>query len=402
MALAASTSQAGEPPGCFSRGRRPGCRGRSTRLAALVSLLVAALALAGCQSAPSGAAPASQPAAASGSSPATAGSGAAAGAPAASAPTTTEPVRALKIGYAANNPRVSPLWIAEEQGFFRRNGLDTEIIFMRSAPTLQAAMLAREIQIGQTGYIGTVQARAGGSDVVQFGGVSDKPIAFMVANPSIRTPQELRGKKIGITAIGGAVWGRAVMALQKFGLDVQRDDITFVGLGDETLLAQAVLAGAVDATPLGTSHAVMLRQQGFNTWDLAELGVAEMGQAFVVTEAFQQAEPIVVERFLRGMAEAVHFMKGMPNDPARRTLVLETTARYMRVNPDEVAQEVDAYVPQIPANLRMSVDAMQQLYDLGVSENPALARIPLQATYDERILERLERDGYFRQLYATP
>jgi ABC-type nitrate/sulfonate/bicarbonate transport system substrate-binding protein len=146
----------------------------------------------------------------------------------------------------------------------------------------------------------------------------------------------------------------------------------------------------------------MLRQQGFNTWDLAELGVAEMGQAFVVTEAFQQAEPIVVERFLRGMAEAVHFMKGMPNDPARRTLVLETTARYMRVNPDEVAQEVDAYVPQIPANLRMSVDAMQQLYDLGVSENPALARIPLQATYDERILERLERDGYFRQLYATP
>jgi ABC-type nitrate/sulfonate/bicarbonate transport system substrate-binding protein len=350
-------------------------------MAALVALLVGALALGGCQSAPSGAAPASQPAASSGSSPATAGSGAAA-----SAPTTTEPARALKVGYAANNPRVSPLWIAQEQDFFRRNGLDTEIIFMRSAPTLQAAMLAREIQIGQTGYIGTVQARAGGSDVVQFGGLSDKPIAFMVANPSIRTPQELRGKKIG-----GAVWGRAVMALQKFGLDVQRDEITFVGLGDETLLAQAVLAGAVDATPLGTSHAVMLRQQGFNTWDLAELGVAEMGQAFVVTEAFQQAEPVVVERFERGMAEAVHFMKEMPNEPARRTLVLETTARHMRVNPDEVAQELDAYVPQIPANLRMSVN-----------ENPALARIPLQATYDERIVERLERDGYFRQLYATP
>src|SRR5829696_782808 len=104
MALAASTSQAGEPPGCFSRGRRLGRRGRSTRLAALVTLLVAALALGGCQSAPSGAAPASQPAASSGSSPTTAGSGAAASAPAASAPTTTEPIRALKIGYAANNP----------------------------------------------------------------------------------------------------------------------------------------------------------------------------------------------------------------------------------------------------------------------------------------------------------
>ena len=274
MALAASTSQAGEPPGCFSAaGGRARCGGRSTRLAALVTLVVAALALGGCQSAPSARRRRTSPPHRREAVRPRREAAPRRAAPRRARRPRRSRSRALKIGYAANNPRVSPLWIAEEQGFFRRNGLDTEIIFMRSAPTLQAAMLAKEVQIGQTGYIGTVQARAGGSDVVQFGGVSDKPIAFMVANPSIRTPQELRGKKIGITAIGGAVWGRAVMALQKFGLDVQRDDITFVGLGDETLLAQAVLAGAVDATPLGTSHAVMLRQQGFNTWDLAELGV---------------------------------------------------------------------------------------------------------------------------------
>jgi ABC-type nitrate/sulfonate/bicarbonate transport system substrate-binding protein len=192
------------------------------------------------------------------------------------------------------------------------------------------------------------------------------------------------------------------MGLQKLGIDQQRDEIQFMSLGDEPLLAQSLLAGAIDAAPLGTSFAHPLREQGYTTWDLAELGVAEMGQAFVVSEAFLPAEPHTVERFLRSMAETVHFMKGMTNDPARRAMLLELTARHMRTNVDDVALEMDPYVPLIPANLRMSPEAMQQIYDLGVSENPDLARVPLQSAVDESILERLERAGYFRQLYATP
>ena len=57
----------------------------------------------------------------------------------------------IVIGFAAMNARVTPLWAAKEEGFFAKNGVDAEPIFIRGAPTLNAALLSGDIQAGYTG-----------------------------------------------------------------------------------------------------------------------------------------------------------------------------------------------------------------------------------------------------------
>jgi ABC-type nitrate/sulfonate/bicarbonate transport system substrate-binding protein len=372
-------------------------RGGHAILLALVGVAAALVATLACQSA----APATGPAA-GGSAPAASGGAGAGSSAAVASPPTAAPLRQLRVGYAATNPRVAPLWLAADEGFFQRHGLEVEPLAMRSAPALQAAMIAREIQIGQSGLAGTLQARNGGADVVQLGGLIDKPLAYMVAQPSIRRPEEFRGKRLGVQAIGGTVWARGILALEKLGLEPERDNISVLVVGDEPTLGQALVAGAIDAAPVGFTVADPLRSQGFNTWDLAQLGVPEIGQAFVTSESFTAAEPETVERFLKAMAESVAYMKGMTRDPARRQQVLGIAAEHLRVPPEDTAGELDALVPLIPENLLPARAAMEAIYALAVKENPELARVTLDSALDERILRRLEQEGYFRQLYAAP
>ena len=366
-------------------------------MAALAMILVCTL---GCQ--PAAPAP-SKPAAAAqaaGAAPNVGGSAPAA-APAAAQPAPAPP-RQLTIGYAAVNPRVTPLWLAVDEGFFARYGLEVEPISARNAAALQAAMVTGEMQMAQGGLSASLQARAAGADVVMLGGLIDKAIAHLVAHPSIRRPEDLRGKRLGVQSIGGTVWVRGMLALDKLGLEPTRDNVSVLVIGDEPTMAQALYAGAIDAAPIGPTFTGPLREQNYTMWDLAELGVPEVGQAFLTTSGLIQTEPDTVERGLRAIAEAVAFMKSMPRDPARRERVLAVAARYLRVAPEDTAAEMDAFVPLMPQNLLLGRDAMEAVYAVTLRENPELAKISLDSVVDDSILRRLEREGFFQRLYATP
>src|SRR5215211_5993850 len=112
---------------------------------------------------------------------------AAASAPAASAP--APPLRQLRVANAATTPTNLPVWLAADDGYFRRHGLDVEVLSLRSGPTLQAALIAREIDIAVGGYAAAVLAKAGGADVVLLGTLFNRPVASLVVRPGIQRPE---------------------------------------------------------------------------------------------------------------------------------------------------------------------------------------------------------------------
>jgi NitT/TauT family transport system substrate-binding protein len=327
-----------------------------------------------------------------------AGASAAPTAPAASAP--APPLRQLKVANAATTPTNLPVWLAADDGYFRRHGLDVEVLSLRSGPTLQAALIAREVDIAVGGYSAAILAKAGGADVVMLGTLFNRPVASLVVHPGIERPEDLRGKRLGVQSVGGSVWARGMMALEKYGLDPDRDEIAVLTIGDQPTLGLALLAGSIDAAPIGPTIYVPLLQQGFAAWDLAALAVREITQVFVVTTAFRDEEQDTLEQFLRAMAEAVAYLKGIPNDPARRQHALEIAGRYLSVPPEKVAPEVDVLVPLIPEDLRLEPEAMQQMYAFSLRDNPDIARVGPDSIVDQRLLQRLEQEGLFRQLYG--
>ena len=167
------------------------------------------------------------------------------------------------VGYAAINGRVSPMWIAAEQGFLAKYGLQAEQVYVRGAPLLVAGMASGDIQFSRSGGSATLAAVGAGHDFKIVATFSSRNTYDLIARPNIKRPEDLRGKKIALISIGGTGWMGVQFWLEHFGLDQQRDQIHMQVLGDQAVQMQAVETGIADAAALDGVYSKNLRQKGF-------------------------------------------------------------------------------------------------------------------------------------------
>ena len=156
----------------------------------------------------------------------------------------------IRISQSAVNTRSAVLWIAQGQGFFAKNGLDVETIYLRSSNLQMAAMATGDVQIGSSGGAPVLSAVSGGQDLKIVATPGNRLAYDIVVRPEIKEPKDLRNKRFGVTNIGGTTWMAALLALEHMGLDQRRDQIQINAIGNQTILAQAIEAGTIDATLL--------------------------------------------------------------------------------------------------------------------------------------------------------
>ncbi len=145
----------------------------------------------------------------------------------------------MTIAYASIGPRSAPLWAADEYGIFRKYGIEPQVIFVRGAPTLVAALTSGDMDIGYTGGTAVLGASVAGIDLKILAVLTNRVTYDLVARPGIKSAEDLRGKRFGVTSIGGTLWMGGVLALEKMGIDSSRDDIRFLVLGDQVVLSSS-------------------------------------------------------------------------------------------------------------------------------------------------------------------
>ena len=152
-----------------------------------------------------------------------------------------------------------PYIIARDRGFFREEGLEPELIFMKAAQTIPA-MLAGGIDFG-TATGTAIAAAVSGVDVRVVFAMSDKPSFDLIALPSITDVQQLRGKKLGITAFGALaeILARQILIAHK----VPADQVTFLPLGTSDVTYLALKARTIDATMLQIPQTFLAQDEGF-------------------------------------------------------------------------------------------------------------------------------------------
>ena len=113
-----------------------------------------------------------------------------------------------KLSSAMPRPgaRALPFWMAQELGLFAKYGVDVEPVFIRGAPILVAGLASGDIQVGSTGGSATLAAIAGGQDLKIIATFGSRNTFDFVTQPNIKRPEDLRGKRIGLTSIGGTTW----------------------------------------------------------------------------------------------------------------------------------------------------------------------------------------------------
>src|SRR3989338_5159184 len=204
------------------------------------------------------------------------------------------PLQKIVIVFGGFNERSGVLFAAKEMHFFEEQGLDAQIVQVRSGPIAVSAMAANEAQFYTVSATGaSLGAMAGGLDLVFIAGIVNRLDGDFVVSPKIKIPSDLKGKILGVQSIGGGIWTFTMLALDHWGLVPERDKIQFRILGDQSVIAQGLLTGAVDAAYLGYAFSkVVQRQGGFHVLaDLAKLDIPYQGVGVVARRSFLERSP---------------------------------------------------------------------------------------------------------------
>jgi NitT/TauT family transport system substrate-binding protein len=211
----------------------------------------------------------------------------------------------VRIGYVSRSILDMPFMIARDRGYFREEGLEPELIFMKAAQTIPA-MLAGGTDLGTATGTG-VAAAVSGVDVRVVFALTDKPSFDLFALPTITNLQQLRGKKIGISGVGSLneILARQILIANKIPLD----QVTFLSLGTSDVTFLALKAGVVEATMLQIPQNFLAIDEGFRKLASG----ADVYRAFqgglTTTKATISERPELVMKTIRATQRALRLIR---------------------------------------------------------------------------------------------
>lgn len=157
----------------------------------------------------------------------------------------------LKVAYPTTVGAMSVLWVTKEAGLFDKHGLDVTLIFVSGSSKVVQSMLAREIPIAETAIPAVIQANLAGADLVMLAGPNHKPGQKLMVKPEIKSPADLKGRKLGVTRFGTSDDFLVRYILKKWGLQPDRD-VSLIQMGGSQETLAGLASGAIDGGGLSS------------------------------------------------------------------------------------------------------------------------------------------------------
>jgi len=303
----------------------------------------------------------------------------------------------LIFAYGAIGGNAVPLWIAKEQGIFRKYNLEPQLIYIISGRAMQS-MLAGDIQVGLVGATHVTNAVTAGGDMTMLLGMEDKLSYYLNARPGIKTAEDLKGKKVGIGTPSGSLALATYIGLDHLGLVPRRDRITLLNTGSTPERMQALFSGAIDAAFFNPEVEQPVVQQGFPMiFDLGKANVPFQSSGLVTSRKYIRANPLVVENLAKAVIEGVAFVQ----NPANKKTVMDSIARNLRLDRgdklERAYQTISESFPRKPCpSLPAVAGVLKAMAQHGI--NPKAVDLKPEEIADLSLCKRLEAAGYFERI----
>ena len=300
-------------------------------------------------------------------------------------------LKRIRIGYPSTSFRQGNVWAAKEMGFFKKQGLEVEPIFLRGGQVATMALAAGDPPIVNIGTV--VQANLRGFNLVLIASVENKYDQIIFARPGITKIEQLRGKNLGISGFGAATHYAAIILLKHLNLDPGKD-VFLLPTGPDAERLAALAAGKIDATFFSTSAAPPARKAGFvELLQVADLGVEVQGNGFATSRDYVKSNRDVVKNALKGFVEAIYFIY------ANKKEALKIFAKYMQTNdPDVLEESYRGYIQMIPKKPYPTLKGIQFMLDMLAPTTPQAKNAKPERFVDLTFLQELEKEGFFNEM----
>lgn len=296
----------------------------------------------------------------------------------------------IVISYAGLNEAFA-LWTAKEGGFFKSNGIDAQLVFMEGGRLSIQSLLSGHTQFMTGDAVSALTAMGGGADIMLLAAPKNiLPIAFAVSK-EVKRPQDLKGKVIGVSQIGGRAGEIARVVIKNMGLDPDKD-VTYLAVGGTMSRLAALAGGRVQAAPIAIGQSSMAEQKGLRVLEMPPMPF--ISDALWSTRSYVEENPSLVYRTLRAYVGAIAaVLKDKPKSVA-------VFRQYMRTADAKTAQAAyDAYVKELDKIPIPNDRAIQMTLEISRRLSPRLADIDIKKHFYFVPIQRMREEGYIDRLY---
>jgi NitT/TauT family transport system substrate-binding protein len=303
----------------------------------------------------------------------------------------------IRIAYSSLSGNTASLWVTYEQGFFRKYGLEPELVFIEGGSTTVRALAAGEVALAQMAGSAAIQSHLGGSDVVLIGGLINTLTFQLIADTRLNQPELLKGKSVGVTRFGSSTDFAIRYALERWGLIAQKD-VNIVELGSMPALLSALQSGKIHGAMLSAPFTLQAKKLGFSALaDLQMLGLEYQHTGIVARRSLTKSMPGFVRNFMKAYVEGIHYFK------THRQESLAIMAKYLKTNDMEALAETYETIgltllPEKPYPTLKGIQIILQ--ELSTREPNARNAKPDQFV-DASFVRELDTSGFIDRLYAS-
>ncbi len=289
--------------------------------------------------------------------------------------------RPVKIAYSAISSGIGALWLTHEEGLFKKQGLESSLVYFRSGTTVAQALIAGEIQFGHLAPGPMMTAWAQGADFVWIGTTVHKMVFTLVTEPSITRGEGLKGKKIGITRIGSAADLGARVALEHLGLSPK--DVTLISMGGIPDILAGLRAGALQAGVLSPPFSTAALDLGYRSLVfIPDLGKEFTFSGIAAKREYINANPTVARAFMAALTEGA---KIYTEDAKAALRILK---RYTRLEKDSIIEAgYREYATALSSPPYPSLKGLEAVRESLADSTPSLKNADLRKFVDDRFVK---------------
>ena len=297
----------------------------------------------------------------------------------------------LRLGFSGASANQLAGYLAVEQKLFDIYGVNVALT-QSAGTTMIRALDSGSLQVAIVGGGQALSAYLKGADVRIISGLVNIVPFQLWAKPEISQLKDLKGKLIANTPPGTSLNLANQILLMRAGLDPLRE-VKLVAFGRLGLVSQALFTGVVDAALLSPPDTIEARRSGLRMlMDLATARIPCPFTSVVTTRTVLEKSPAPLDRFLRGILHGIKLALTNP-DMAKKTI-----SRNMRLTDPEAVEEVYqravAVYERVPTVPKEAIETVVKLSTGQSNRNPF-------GVLDMTILDRIDKEGFIRSLYAV-
>lgn len=283
-------------------------------------------------------------------------------------------------------------YLTQDAGLWKKHGVDARVVLFESGSTLAQVARAGEVTFAINSGPTTIAARTQGADAIIVAAAVNTLPYSLVTTKGIRKWDHLRGKKVAISRFGSGTDTAIRLVCKKFGLDPTKDIIILQG-GTQPIRLQALLAGAIDATLVSPPLDLTAKKQGLSVLvNIAELGIPYPQLVIETTDRFNRENPQAVKNFIKGFIEGIYYTA------AHKDETKKIITKYLKTTDPEILEATyQSFLQVTDYSANPNLEGIRNAIEEVAQRVPAAKNKKPEDFIDTRFLKELERENFFKQ-----